>query len=389
MRESRYEPSATNERRRPQALTRPAVERVCEKFPYPIIVRSQLVEPVEMDEARPLPHFDVLARPVLANSAEKKSHGASRPVAPIRRSRLSARHPNLQSHIRNPLFPLTVPPPARSPPPPRFSKTASPRADSICTYAPPSPPSDIPAPSSVAVSFTFGPPPESISRNSTHSGYPVDPSGIFTAGSAGNTLISARTRPWSSTSSKARTAQHRRHLARPLHLPPRELKREHGNVNNHERKNACLSFIRNPHVGWEQPSTGDPKSPEHRAVVICEATGRGDAPRKAQRLLRHSRRITNLSSKNTTAPPTPAKTLNPENHDRIVVLPRKRSRRSHLSQRGSCQLPSISMLGILFALRFCVRPLRPKKLVQKRLLERRPRVWYSEHAFILTFDFRN
>ena len=42
-------------------------------------------------------------------------------------------------------------------------------------------------------------------RNITASGDPVVPSGIFTFGSAGKILSSARTRPRSSTSSNART----------------------------------------------------------------------------------------------------------------------------------------------------------------------------------------
>src|SRR2546422_9275222 len=52
--------------------------------------------------------------------------------------------------------------------------------------------------------FAFGRPAEVLRRSSTVSGYPVVPSGILKAGSAGNTAILARTRPRSSTISRAR-----------------------------------------------------------------------------------------------------------------------------------------------------------------------------------------
>src|SRR5262249_51191498 len=58
-----------------------------------------------------------------------------------------------------------------------------------------SPPRLTPDPSSVAAILTLGAPFELINRSSTVSGYPVVPSGILAVGSAGNTLIMARTRP--------------------------------------------------------------------------------------------------------------------------------------------------------------------------------------------------
>src|SRR5919201_429494 len=85
-----------------------------------------------------------------------------------------------------------------------FTDVLAPRARSWTFVGFDSPPRLTADPSSVAAILTLGAPLELISRSSTVSGYPSVPSGILAVGLAGNTLIIARTRPWSSTISKAR-----------------------------------------------------------------------------------------------------------------------------------------------------------------------------------------
>src|SRR5262245_13036758 len=85
-----------------------------------------------------------------------------------------------------------------------FSAGLAPRARIWTCAGFDSPTKLIPDPSSDAPILTLGAPLELISRSSTLSGYPVVPSGILAVGSGGNTLIIARTRPWSSTISRPR-----------------------------------------------------------------------------------------------------------------------------------------------------------------------------------------
>src|SRR5262249_20792030 len=93
-----------------------------------------------------------------------------------------------------------------------FKEVLVPRARTWTCVGFDSPPKLTADPSSVAAILTLGAPLESISRRSTVSGYPVVPSGILVVGLAGNTLIIARTRPWSSTIP--------RHAAGARALPP-------------------------------------------------------------------------------------------------------------------------------------------------------------------------